>query len=194
MRVIGFMCSKAGVARSAHPARHLSLVAVLSALLATTGCGTLPSGSPTVRDVTQEVEKNPDSNVVSVQASLALVSGLNQTGASGTATSGFFRDTGPQGTVLGPGDVLSITVIEQAAGGLFSSSSATGVQVGSNLVTLPNVQIDSRGMITLPYINSVKAAGLTEQSLGKLLVEQLQSQTPSPELCPKVGDGLIRRP
>lgn len=182
MRVNGSMWSRAGAARSAHHARYLPLMAVFATLLATAGCSTLPSGSPTVRDVTEEVEKDPDSNVVSVKASLTLVSGLNKNGASATATSGFFRDTGPQGTVLGAGDVLSITVIEQAAGGLFSASSATGVQVGSNLVTLPDVQIDSRGMITLPYINSVKAAGLTEQSLGKLLVEQLQSQTPSPNV------------
>lgn len=158
---------------------------MLSALLITLslmGCGTIPSGAPTVRDITAEVAKNPDSNVVSVKASLAMVGRLNKAGAEAAASSGFFRDTGPRSTVLGPGDVLSVTVIEQAAGGLFSASTGTGVQVGSNLVTLPSVQIDAQGMVTLPYINSVKAAGLTEQALGQVLVEQLKSQTPSPNV------------
>lgn len=158
------------------------MLAAFGMALALIGCGTLPSGAPTVRDVTEEVAKNPDSNIVTVKASLALVGGLNKAGAAAAGSSGFFSDTGPRSTVLGPGDVLSVTVIEQAAGGLFSASSATGVQVGSNIVTLPNVQIDAQGMVTLPYINSVKAAGLTEQALGQVLVEQLKNQTPSPNV------------
>lgn len=182
MQVNGSASSKAGLARPFHPARHLPMLSALLIALGLMGCATIPSGAPTVRDITAEVAKNPDSTVVSVKASLALVGGLNKAGAEAAASSGFFRDTGPRSTVLGPGDVLSVTVIEQAAGGLFSASTGTGVQVGSNLVTLPSVQIDAQGMVTLPYINSVKAAGLTEQALGQVLVEQLKSQTPSPNV------------
>jgi len=182
MWIVGSASSKTNPSQALRPVGQVAFAAVLSVLMALAGCGTIPSGAPTVRDVTAEVEKNPNGNIVSVEATLDRVAALNKSGAAHTASAGFFADTGSRSTVLGPGDVLSITVIEQAAGGLFSAANATGVQVGSNIVTLPSVQIDSQGQISLPYIKSVKAAGLTEQSLGELLVEQLQSQTPSPNV------------
>lgn len=156
--------------------KGLALVGVI----ALAGCGSLPSGAPTVREVAAEVEDNPGGNIASVNASLAVLRKLKPFDADDAGETGFFADNGARVTTLGPGDVLSITVIEQVTGGLFSASSDTAAKHGSNLVTLPEVQIDAKGMISLPYLGEVRAGGMTEQSLSKLLLEQLASQTPTP--------------
>lgn len=49
--------------------KGLALVGVI----ALAGCGSLPSGAPTVREVAAEVEDNPGGNIASVNASLAVL-------------------------------------------------------------------------------------------------------------------------
>ncbi len=132
--------------------------------------------------MTAEVDQAAGGNIASVKATLAVVGALGRFGEGDGEGGSLFADTGARATTLGPGDVLSVTVIEQVSGGLFSGSSATAVEHGANLVTLPDVQIDAQGMIALPYLGAVQAAGLTEQSLAALLADRLQSQTPNPNV------------
>ena len=65
----------------------------------------------------------------------------------------------PPAIVFHIGDVVSITIFEAAAGGLFIPIEA-GVRPG-NFVTLPNESIDNDGNISVPYAGVVKADGRT---------------------------------
>ena len=55
---------------------------------------------------------------------------------------------GTHGNPIGTGDVVSVTLFESAAGGLFIPLEA-GVRPG-NFVTLPNQAVDTQGNITVP--------------------------------------------
>ena len=55
----------------------------------------------------------------------------------------------PKGIVFGIGDVVSVTIFEAAAGGLFIPAEA-GVRPG-NFVNLPNQAVDNNGNISVPY-------------------------------------------
>ena len=57
---------------------------------------------------------------------------------------------------FGIGDVVSVTIFEAAAGGLFIPTEA-GVRPG-NFVTLPDQTVDNDGNISVPYAGLVKAA------------------------------------
>ena len=63
----------------------------------------------------------------------------------------------PSDIVFGVGDVISVTIFEAAAGGLFIPAEA-GVRPG-NYVTLPEQTVDNDGNITVPYAGEIKAAG-----------------------------------
>ena len=60
---------------------------------------------------------------------------------------------------LGIGDVVSATIFEAEAGGLFLPSEA-GARPG-NFVTLPDQIVDSDGNVTVPYAGKIRAAGRT---------------------------------
>jgi protein involved in polysaccharide export with SLBB domain len=73
---------------------------------------------------------------------------------------------------LGMGDVVSITIFEAAAGGLFIPSDA-GARPG-NFVTLPNQIVDSKGNVTVPYAGTIRAAGRTPSELQQAIIDALR--------------------
>ena len=72
---------------------------------------------------------------------------------------------------LGIGDVVSVTIFEAEAGGLFLPSEA-GARPG-NFVTLPDQIVDSDGNITVPYAGTIRAAGRTPLEVQQAIIEAL---------------------
>ena len=58
---------------------------------------------------------------------------------------------------FGIGDIVSVTIFEASAGGLFIPAEAS-VRPG-NFVTLPNQAVDDKGNISVPYAGIVRAKG-----------------------------------
>jgi polysaccharide export outer membrane protein len=80
---------------------------------------------------------------------------------------------------LGIGDVVSVSVFEAAAGGLFIPAEA-GVRPG-NFVTLPNQAVDTRGMISVPYAGVVPAAGKTPAQVQQEIVDRIKNRAIEPQ-------------
>ena len=77
----------------------------------------------------------------------------------------------PRGITLGIGDIVSVTIFEAEAGGLFLPSEA-GARPG-NFVTLPDQIVDSDGNITVPYAGTIRAAGRTPLEVQQAIIEAL---------------------
>ena len=77
----------------------------------------------------------------------------------------------PRRITLGIGDVVSVTIFEAEAGGLFLPSEA-GARPG-NFVTLPDQMVDSDGNITVPYAGTIRAAGRTPLEVQQAIIEAL---------------------
>jgi polysaccharide biosynthesis/export protein len=80
---------------------------------------------------------------------------------------------------FGIGDVVSVTIFEAAAGGLFIPIEA-GVRPG-NFVTLPNQPIDTAGNITVPYAGAVKAAGRTPSQVQQEIIDRIKNRAIEPQ-------------
>ncbi|HUI19419.1 MAG TPA: polysaccharide biosynthesis/export family protein [Methylocella sp.] len=94
---------------------------------------------------------------------------------------GAFTDHRPPSKILfGIGDVVSITVFEAAAGGLFIPLEA-GVRPG-NYVTLPDQIVDNNGNITVPYAGLVKAAGRDNVQVQNDIVERIKNRAIEPQV------------
>ncbi|MGR7996528.1 polysaccharide biosynthesis/export family protein [Xanthobacter sp. ZOL 2024] len=122
-----------------------------------------------------------------VPVDVAVSRVLLQVPDNSMSTSGFFRpDRGGHagsGPVLGPGDVLSITVMEPASGGVFSGiSSVTAGGQSAALVTLPEMPIDSQGIITFPLVGALNVSGKTTRQVGQMLEEELKSRIIQPQV------------
>jgi polysaccharide biosynthesis/export protein len=81
---------------------------------------------------------------------------------------------------FGIGDVVSVTIFEAAAGGLFIPIEA-GVRPG-NFVTLPNQPIDTNGNITVPYAGAVRAAGKTPTQVQTAIVNAVKNRAIEPQV------------
>jgi len=94
---------------------------------------------------------------------------------------GAFTDQRPPANIkFGIGDVVSISVFEAAAGGLFIPSEA-GVRPG-NYVTLPDQVVDNDGNISFPYAGTVKAAGRTNVQVQNDIINRIKNRAIEPQV------------
>jgi polysaccharide export outer membrane protein len=98
--------------------------------------------------------------------------------APGLSTA-FAKGTPPRSFRLGIGDVVSVTIFEAAAGGLFIPAEA-GARAG-NFVVLPGQAVDDRGNITIPYAGQIPAKGRTLTEVQNSIVAALKNRAIEPQ-------------
>ena len=147
-------------------ARLLAIVAAVGGVVLTAGCSNsllIPASGPNALVVRSGGTWNgPPHGRVTLSPQVVQI--LEEYGPrSLSATFGDHRP--PPEIRFGIGDIVSVTVFEAAAGGLFIPAEA-GVRPG-NFVTLPNQPIDTRGNLTVPYAGLVPAAGKLPGEVSK---------------------------
>ena len=154
-------------------------LAVAGCVLATGGCGTLllPAAGPNSLVVRSQATWNgPPYGLVRLTP--AVIETLKDYGPR--TLSGVFGDTRPPPEIkFGIGDVVSVTIFEAAAGGLFIPSEA-GVRPG-NFVTLPNQPVDTKGFISIPYAGLVPTAGKTPSQVEQEIVDRIKNRAIEPQ-------------
>jgi polysaccharide export outer membrane protein len=94
-------------------------------------------------------------------------------------SSAFADRTPPKAFRFGIGDIVSVTIFEAAAGGLFTSEQ--GVRAG-NFVTIPNQAVDEKGNITVPYAGTIRAKGRTPSEIQSEIVHRLKARALEPQV------------
>jgi polysaccharide biosynthesis/export protein len=98
-----------------------------------------------------------------------------------------FADRSPPKDIrYGIGDIVSVTIFEAAAGGLFIPAEAS-VRPG-NFITLPNQEVDSRGNISVPYAGSIYAKGKTQVEVQQTIVNALKDRAIEPQVVVSLVD------
>jgi polysaccharide export outer membrane protein len=86
----------------------------------------------------------------------------------------------PSSFRFGVGDIVSVTIFEASAGGLFIPAEAS-VRPG-NFVTIPNQAVDDEGNISVPYAGSIRAKGRTQVEVQKAIVDTLKNRAIEPQV------------
>ncbi|MEW2917254.1 polysaccharide biosynthesis/export family protein [Ruegeria sp. ANG10] len=158
--------------------RGISLVAAIGLLA---GCQ-LPKSGPNKSEILAgSTEKGGNAFVVEVDDRVAkATSAIPQYGFSSSFRSAqrLAADT------VRPGDVLGLTVWENVDDGLLSSELSPST-------SLEQIQVDSDGFIFVPYAGRIRASGNTPEQLRQLITNELQEQTPDPQVEVRrvAGDG-----
>ncbi|MFL6760271.1 polysaccharide biosynthesis/export family protein [Sphingomonas sp.] len=93
-------------------------------------------------------------------------------------------------TVIGPGDVIDISIIEAPPAVLFSSGlSNAQLPIGGTVrpttvstgLELPQQMVDLNGRITVPFAGSIQASGRTPQQIGQEIVSRLRGKAHDPQ-------------
>ena len=159
----------------------VAFAAVVGGAILTTGCGDtllFPAAGPNALVVRYgDTWHGPPYGLVPLTAN--IVSILDEYGPrSLTATFGDHRP--PPEIRFGIGDVVSVTIFEAAAGGLFIPTEA-GVRPG-NFVTLPNQPVDTKGYISVPYAGLVPTAGKTPAEVQQEIVKRIRNRAIEPQV------------
>jgi polysaccharide export outer membrane protein len=151
--------------------------AILLAAFGLGGCATNPGAGPLTDDVLSQTTVNgPQYELIPLNPTTIKI--LHTHEPQGLA--GVFTDQRPPASIVfGIGDVVSVTVFEAAAGGLFIPAEA-GVRPG-NYVTLPDQSVDNDGFITVPYAGQIKAAGRTAVDIQRSIVEKIANRAIEPQ-------------
>jgi polysaccharide export outer membrane protein len=92
----------------------------------------------------------------------------------------------PKDFRFGVGDVVSVTIFEAAAGGLFIPAEAS-VRPG-NFVSLPNQAVDNNGNISVPYAGVIRARGRTQVEVQQEVVDALKNRAIEPQVVVALVD------
>jgi polysaccharide biosynthesis/export protein len=142
------------------------------------GCAWMPSSGPAGDDVHagQQYPESIPYAVVKVTPEVERVLAANA-----PRLGKLFRDSRPpKGITFGVNDILSVTIFEAAAGGLFIPAEA-GVRPG-NFVAIPNQPIDTDGNISIPYAGKIRAGGRTPIQVQEEIVNALKNRAIEPQV------------
>jgi polysaccharide biosynthesis/export protein len=150
------------------------------------GCALMPVAGPqswdtqllaTDRAPVTEPAAVPYALVKLTPDSVGIVSRYEPRGLAGA-----FPDKGlpPTRIRFGVGDVVSVTIFEAAAGGLFIPTEA-GVRPG-NFVTIPDQTVDNDGNISVPYAGAVRAAGRYNGEIQQDIVARIRNRAIEPQV------------
>jgi len=158
---------------------RFSAVFVLATAVA--ACG-LPRAGPD-RDelLASDFEQGGDTHIVAVDQRVNMAAGE----VAGSGFSESFRNAPTKGPdTINRGDVLGLVIYENVTEGLFA-----GTEGGPG--ALEQVQVDDDGFIFIPYAGRIRAADRTPEQLRQIITEQLDAQTPDPQVLVKrvAGDG-----
>jgi polysaccharide biosynthesis/export protein len=159
--------------------RILAAVAVCCAALFTGGCDTLliPAAGPNAAVVKSQITWNgPPYGLVKLTP--AVIKTVQEFGPR--SLTAVFGDRRPPPEIkFGIGDVVSVTIFEAQAGGLFIPAEA-GVRPG-NYVTIPNQPVDTKGFISVPYAGLVPTAGKTPSQVEQEIVDRIRNRAIEPQ-------------
>lgn len=160
--------------------RTVVISVILGAALSFGGCTNplMPVAGPQSWDVRGHVQ-DPDSLPYALVKLTPRTIDVLATNAP--RLSALFSDRRPPTVIkFGIGDIVSVTIFEAAAGGLFIPAEA-GVRPG-NFVNIPNQAVDSFGNITVPYAGAVRALGRTPAEVQQTIVEALKNRAIEPQV------------
>jgi polysaccharide export outer membrane protein len=158
----------------------LRIVGIVCLLFVLGGCSLIPTSGPQSSDIraAQDYSSLPYAFVPITPTVLDV---LTRTAPRfETAYAGKRKPrSGPAEIRFGIGDILTVTLFEAAAGGLFIPLEA-GVRPG-NFIALPPQAVDNKGNISIPYAGSIQAAGRTAVELQEAIVSALKDRALRPQ-------------
>jgi polysaccharide export outer membrane protein len=141
------------------------------------GCGFISMSGPASMDVKSENTTTLPYAVVKLTPEIVQV--LDKFEPNGIPGS-LAASKPPSSIRFGIGDIVSVTIFEASAGGLYVPLEA-GVRPG-NYVSLPDQSVDNDGNITVPYAGRIRAAGRTNGEIQDDILQHIKKRAIDPQV------------
>jgi len=161
------------------------------AVLGLAGCASLPSSGPTGVEIRQAAVKGHYPFALVEVDTPSMLPPAPDVPSSALAT------MPPRPTdLIGPGDVLNITVYE-AGVSLFgtalrtaAAAGTTGIDVSSSAERLPAVRVDDYGYIKVPFVGRLRASGHTAAELQSMIQSGLRGMSQDPQVLVTIEQSI----
>lgn len=171
---------------ASRPVRAILFLPLLAGTILS-GCATLPSSGPTAAQIVKRANDRQNEfrfNIVPLDSDTVDALNQEQNERLATKMSLALLEAPPRPDVLGPGDVLGINIYEVGVS-LFSRTGTSqgdgGFDPSAHGEKFPQVTIDPQGVITLPYVGSIKIAGLTPEQVEMQINQRMVGISQRPQ-------------
>lgn len=168
--------------------RSASVSLQLVALLTLSGCSSFVSLFPSSGPSSREVAGEKAGHGIPVVHVDAMVAREVRAAEKQSEFSALAPKSGVPGYVVGPGDVLEVSVWEAPPATLFGAGSLdprAGIAT-THVTTLPEQMVSSDGTISVPFAGEIKAAGLAPQKIESEIAHRLEGKANQPQVLVRV--------
>jgi len=144
-----------------------------------------PSAGPSKGQIIEQQEG--DSSIPVIDATGAVARRL-QAAQERSLFSETLRDVAPPGHIVGPGDVLEVSVWEAPPASLFGTTvlDPRAGAATTRVTTFPEQMVNIEGTINIPFAGAVPVAGKTTQQIEAEIVRRLSGKANQPQVLVRV--------
>ncbi|MGO3869505.1 MAG: polysaccharide biosynthesis/export family protein [Alcaligenes sp.] len=172
------------IAAMGRPVMASALVAVLA------GCATMPDWMPADGPSRQQVQERREGRIEGITL-VNVTDELTKKLAAKKRMGDFaaqFPSVGSNNYLIGPGDVLEVSVWEAPPAMLFGSISLDpkATAATTNAVAFPSQMVTSDGMISMPFAGRIAVQGRNTQQIEESIAKRLQGKANNPQVLVRV--------
>jgi polysaccharide export outer membrane protein len=171
-------------------------IVYLTVLAALAGCATLPSNGPTRGQVEKSAIEPRDGSLPIQLVQIRTVADVPSSVADAPLGALLPELTPPPTDMIGPGDVLDISIYEagvtlfSGTGGGSGGLSQIAVNPGVQVQKLPSTRVDDLGDITIPYAGTLHVAGITTGEVEAMIRHSLERLSQNPQVIVTLGQAI----
>ncbi|GHC50625.1 capsular polysaccharide biosynthesis protein [Alcaligenes pakistanensis] len=172
------------IAAMGRPVVASALVAVLA------GCATMPDWMPADGPSRQQVQERREGRIEGITL-VNVTDELTKKLATKKRMGDFaaqFPSTGSNYYLIGPGDVLEVSVWEAPPAMLFGTISLDTKAMGTttNAVAFPQQMVSPDGMISMPFAGRIAVKGRNTQQIEESIAKRLQGKANNPQVLVRI--------
>ena len=161
--------------------------ALLALCLALSGCGGFGASGPSSSRIGKAGQTTVSQAPIQIVNLDDAVARQVSAAAGQVSFSERFEGARPVGSVLGPGDLVDVTIWEAPPAVLYGPGVAELRTSAANnstarSTTIPEQMIDGNGRLTIPFAGTLTAAGRTPRQVEQLIAAQLTGKANQPQV------------
>lgn len=156
------------------------------------GCGTypdvLPSSGPSLEAVQKNAQETAPQGIQLLDVTAPLAQRLASARRGDNSFAQQWGQVRPSGLVLGPGDVLEVSIWEAPPASLFGAS-AMDMRSGAataRVSVLPSQMVSTDGTIDVPFAGSIQAAGRSMTDVQNAIAQRLKGKANQPQVVVRI--------
>lgn len=159
-------------------------------ILPLSACTSFAAAGPSSQAVRAAADTNVDQSIIKIVDVTDVVNRRVIGAGKNSSFAEVLGDVPPIGSVIGTGDVLEVSIWEAPPAALFGGSAKFGSSGTGSLLTssppqqaeMPEMMVDSAGLIRIPFAGSIRAAGRTPHEVESEIIARLAGKAHDPQV------------